>query len=161
MKVSEFGRFALCRCIVAALVAGCSGSQPIAGAGETGQGPALAQRSRGVVSLSAGSLVKGGFGCDWAGAVESAAPCPVKLKEKNHTTGVTVTITAKDYAYIELYINECDSICSVEQLDRTQWLVTGGSACGRAELEWNAYNASGEAIGYAYVPAVNKYCPGS
>jgi hypothetical protein len=40
----------------------------------------------------------------------------------------------------------------------TQWRITSGRYCGRADVEFDGVNASGEQVGYFFLGVRNKRC---
>jgi hypothetical protein len=92
------------------------------------------------------------------------APCPIRLNR--HTkSGVVVTVSGPRVVNSALgTIQSCYSgqICYNAERDgssQTQWLITPGSVCGGAILEFNGESARGKQVGYAFLEISNKYCP--
>ena len=68
-----------------------------------------------------------------------------------------------DKSYLE-DLNDCfkRQLCYNAQRDgssQTQWLMTSGTACGRAEVEFTGVNADDWEVGHAFLKLTNRYCP--
>jgi hypothetical protein len=45
-----------------------------------------------------------------------------------------------------------------EGTSETQWRITSGRSCGRADVEFEGTNANGGTVGYFFLKVVNTYC---
>ena len=137
------------------LLAACSSAQSVpqvrAGGVEATQGTAH------VVSVIPDTDCKGVRGVE-------VTPCPVTLT--NHTKrGVVVTVSGPGVvnSYVDT-LNSCshNRLCYNLQRERssqTQWRITHGRDCGRADIEFDAVDSRGKEIGHAFLDVVNQYCP--
>lgn len=102
-------------------------------------------------------------GCGGVHGVK-VTPCPIRLGR--HTkSGIVVTVSGPRVVSSALgTIQSCYSGYNCYNVARygsgqTQWLITSGSYCGRAILEFEGENARGRHVGYAFLEIANKYCP--
>ncbi len=100
--------------------------------------------------------------CGGAGGV-AVTPCPVILT-KHTKSGIVVTVTGPGVVSSHLgTIQGCFSGYTCYNVQReggseTQWRITSGRYCGRADLEFDGVNASGEQVGYFFLGIRNKHC---
>jgi len=100
--------------------------------------------------------------CAGAGGVR-VTPCPVRLT-KHTKQGVVITVKGRHVADSAIgTINSCFSghnCYNAERLgsSRTQWLITSGTACGGADVEFDATNSHGGKVGFYFLRVSNKYC---
>ena len=100
--------------------------------------------------------------CGSAGGV-TVKPCPVHLNV--HTQSVTVRV--KGPGVVQSYlgrINGCfnGKLCyNAERYGNSElkWVITPGSSCGSADVEFDGMNASGGEVGYFFLKIANHYCP--
>lgn len=110
----------------------------------------------------AGALITPLKDCAGTGGVK-VKPCPVHLNI-HHTDGIVVTV--KGPGVVNSYlgrINGCHNGRLCYNAERygssyTKWLITPGQACGTADVEFDAVNASGGEVGYYFLKVANKYC---
>jgi hypothetical protein len=100
--------------------------------------------------------------CGGTGGVK-VTPCPVRLTR--HTKpGIVVTVSGPGVVNSYLgKINGCFSGHLCYNLERegsseTQWRITSGPYCGRADVEFDGVNASGQRVGYFFLGLRNRYC---
>jgi hypothetical protein len=135
------------------VLAACASSQPFY---QTGSAVApSAQR------VNSPSSITPDKGCGGAHHVK-VTPCPIQLNTKS---GIVVTVSGPGVVNSALgAIRSCYSGQTCYYVGRdgssqTQWLITPGSVCGGAILEFNGKNARGKRVGYAFLEIANKYCP--
>ena len=101
--------------------------------------------------------------CGGTGGVK-VKPCPVHLN-KHDQSGVIVTVKGPGVTGSYLgRINGCFNghLCyNAERYgsSETKWLITPGSSCGGADVEFDAIDANGDAVGYFFLKVANHYCP--
>jgi hypothetical protein len=101
--------------------------------------------------------------CGSAGYVV-VAPCPIKLT-KHTKHGIVVTVSGPKVAGSDLgSIKSCFNAQNCYNAERygssqMQWLITSGSSCSAADVEFDGYNARGHKVGYFFLGLKNKYCP--
>ncbi len=100
---------------------------------------------------------------DCGGVHINVKPCPVHLTR--HTkAGIVVTVSGPHVVGSYLgHIASCfnGKICyNAERVgsSQTEWLITSGPSCGRADVEFDATNAHGKQVGYFFLKVSNKYC---
>jgi hypothetical protein len=102
-------------------------------------------------------------GCGGVHGVK-VAPCPILLNRQTKS-GIVVTVSGPGVVNSALgTITSCYSghLCYYAERDgnsETQWLITPGTSCGKATVEFMAENARGKRVGYAFLEIANKYCP--
>ena len=102
-------------------------------------------------------------GCNGTGSVK-VTPCPIVLT-KNTKRGFVVMVSGPGVvnSYLE-DLNDClkHQLCynaEREGSSQTQWRMTSGRACGRAEVEFTGVNAANSEVGHAFLKLTNEYCP--
>ncbi|MGA8325475.1 MAG: hypothetical protein WB757_05270 [Candidatus Cybelea sp.] len=101
--------------------------------------------------------------CGSAGHVV-VTPCPVKLT-KHTKHGIIVTVSGPKVVSSDLgSIKSCFNAQNCYNAQRygssqTQWLITSGSSCSGADVEFDGFNAHGQRTGYFFLEVKNKYCP--
>ena len=91
-------------------------------------------------------------------------PCPIHLN-KHTISGIVVTVSGHHVVNSYLgRLNGCfnGELCyNAERYgsSQTQWLITSGSSCGRADVEFYGVDAAGNEVGYFFLKVANKYCP--
>lgn len=101
--------------------------------------------------------------CGGTGDVQ-VTPCPIRLT-KNNRDGIVVTVSGPGVVNSYLgRINGCFNghLCynaGREGSSETQWRITSGTSCGRADVEFDGVDAHGGKVGYFFLGLVNKYCP--
>jgi hypothetical protein len=136
----------------ASLLASCgSSSSAIGAAGTAGTGATLPAA---ITPLK---------DCGGTGGVK-VKPCPVHLNA--HTKdGIVVTVKGPGVASSDLgRLTSCFNglICyNAERYGSSEkkWLITPGSSCGSADVEFDAFDANGREVGYFFLKVANKYCP--
>jgi hypothetical protein len=101
--------------------------------------------------------------CGGTGGVK-VKPCPVHLHVRNKS-GVVVTV--KGPGVVSSYLGKLNGcfngrICyNAERYgsSETKWLITPGSSCGSADVEFDAYDAGSSEVGYFFLKVANRYCP--
>jgi hypothetical protein len=137
-----------------ALLAGCASGLPVS---QTGFSAPNAQR--GVVPAT----IVPDKNCGGTNHVK-VAPCPVRLT-KHTKSGIVVTVSGPGVVNSYLgKLNGCFSgkLCyNAERYgsSQTQWLITSGTHCGGADVEFDGVNASGGVVGYFFLKVSNRYCP--
>jgi hypothetical protein len=102
-------------------------------------------------------------GCGGVRGVK-VTPCPILLNAQTKS-GIVVTVSGPGVVFSALgTIRSCYSGHNCYNAKRygssqTQWLITSGTYCGGAILEFNGRNARGNRVGYAFLEISNKYCP--
>jgi hypothetical protein len=92
------------------------------------------------------------------------APCPIKLT-KHTKDGIVVTVSGPKVVSSDLgSIKSCFNAQNCYNAQRygssqTQWLITSGSSCSGADVEFDGFNAHGQRTGYFFLGVKNKYCP--
>ncbi|MGA8576146.1 MAG: hypothetical protein WB609_10780 [Candidatus Cybelea sp.] len=136
------------------ILAACSSGQPTSQAGFSAVPPG--QQGRIPLAITPDK------DCAGAGGV-TVAPCPVRLTR--HTkSGIIVTVSGPGVVNSYLgRINGCFNGRRCYNAERvgsseTQWLITSGRSCGRADVEFDGVNASGGRVGYYFLKVANKYC---
>lgn len=144
-----FGRFCVLAALAGvALLAGCSAGQTVS------QAP-------GAGALSA--RVSPDKDCAGQGGVK-VTPCPVHLN-KHTQQGIVVTVKVRHIADSEIgSINSCFNGYNCYNAQRvsgsqTKWLITSGTSCGSADVEFDATNGHGDFLGEYFLKVSNKYCP--
>jgi predicted small lipoprotein YifL len=137
------------------VLAACGSGQPFYPPGSGVAPPA--QR------VSSPSSITPDKGCGGVHGVK-VTPCPIRLSR--HTkSGIVVTVSGPRVVSSALgTIQSCYSGYNCYNVARygssqTQWLITSGSYCGGAILEFEGENARGRHVGYAFLEIANKYCP--
>jgi hypothetical protein len=109
------------------------------------------------------SAIKPDKDCGSAGGVK-VAPCPVRLG-KHTKSGVVVTVSG--HGVVNSYLgslNGCFNgyLCyNAERYgsSQTQWLITSGSSCGAADVQFMGVDSHGNVVGYFFLKVSNHYCP--
>ncbi len=100
--------------------------------------------------------------CGGTGGV-TVTPCPVHLTR--HTKpGIVVTVSGP--GVVNSYLGKISGcfngrICynaEREGSSQTLWRMTSGRSCGRADVEFDGINASGQTVGYFFLKVANKFC---
>lgn len=92
------------------------------------------------------------------------APCPIKLTKRTKN-GIIVTVSGPKVANSELgRLSGCFNGQNCYNAQRyggsqTQWLITSGSSCSAADVEFDGYDARGHEVGYFFLGLKNRYCP--
>ena len=100
--------------------------------------------------------------CGGTGGV-TVTPCPVRLT-KHTKGGIVVTVSGPGVVSSHLgTIKGCFSGYTCYKVKReggseTQWRITPGGYCGRADVEFDGVDASGEQVGYFFLGVRNKHC---
>lgn len=101
--------------------------------------------------------------CGGTGGVK-VKPCPVHLSI--HTlSGVIVTVKGPGVKSSYLgKLNGCfnGKLCyNAERYgsSETKWVITSGSSCGSADVEFDAVDANSGQVGYFFLKVANHYCP--
>jgi hypothetical protein len=100
--------------------------------------------------------------CGGTGGV-TVTPCPVRLT-KDTKPGVVVTVSGPGVVSSYLgRINGCFNGHTCYNAERegsseTQWRITSGPSCGRADVEFEGVDASGGKVGYFFLKVANKFC---
>jgi hypothetical protein len=93
----------------------------------------------------------------------TVSPCPVRLT-KHTKPGILLTVSGPGVVSSYLgRINGCFNGRTCYNAERegsseTQWRITSGRSCGRADVEFDGVNASGGTVGYYFLKVANKYC---
>lgn len=100
--------------------------------------------------------------CGSSGGV-TVKPCPVHLNM--HTQSVTVRV--KGPGVVQSYLGKLNG-CFNGQLcynaerkgnSELKWVITPGSSCGSADVEFDGMDADGGQVGYFFLKVANHYCP--
>lgn len=92
------------------------------------------------------------------------APCPIRLT-KHTKNGIVVTVSGPKVVNSQLgRISGCFNGQNCYNAERygngaTQWLITSGSSCSAADVEFDGYSAHGHEVGYFFLGVKNKLCP--
>jgi hypothetical protein len=101
--------------------------------------------------------------CRGSGGV-TVKPCPVHL---NAHTKSGIVVTVKGHGVVSSDLGKLTScfngrICyNAERYGSSErkWLITPGSSCGSADVEFDAFDANGREVGYFFLKVSNRYCP--
>jgi hypothetical protein len=133
-------------------LAGCQGpsSLPVASGHPAAQG------------IFTGRVPDGGA-CVGTGGVK-VRPCPVTLTEQSPQVDVYISgpgVVTSAVKTNKKNLSGCGNVCGVGQdfpSDYLEWLVSAGSKCGKAKIDFYGYNQGGATVGIGHLKVINKDC---